>query len=73
MARLHSFREDGSARYAVGFFDPERLGRGFGTEVTAIVVQYAFGSLGLQRLDLTRSSSSTSGPSAATSAADSAK
>jgi ribosomal-protein-alanine N-acetyltransferase len=51
-ARLHSFREDGSARYAVGFFDPERLGRGFGTEVTAVVVEYAFGSLGLQRLDL---------------------
>ena len=51
-ARLHSFREAGSARYAVGFFDPERLGRGFGTEVTALVVQYAFGSLGLQRLEL---------------------
>jgi len=50
--RLHSFREDGSARYAVGFFDPERLGRGFGTEVSAVVVEYAFGSLGLQRLDL---------------------
>jgi RimJ/RimL family protein N-acetyltransferase len=51
-ARLHSFREDGSARYAVGFFDPQRLGRGFGTEVTAVVAQYAFGPLGLQRLDL---------------------
>jgi ribosomal-protein-alanine N-acetyltransferase len=51
-ARLHSFREDGSARYAVGFFDPERLGRGFGTGVTALVVQSAFGSLVLQRLDL---------------------
>jgi [ribosomal protein S5]-alanine N-acetyltransferase len=50
--RLSSFREDGSARYAVGFFDPDRLGRGFGTEVTAVVVEYAFGSLGLQRLDL---------------------
>jgi ribosomal-protein-alanine N-acetyltransferase len=50
--RLHSFREDGSARFAVGFFDPERLGRGFGTEVTAVVLHYAFGSLGLRRLDV---------------------
>lgn len=50
--RLHSFREAGSARYAVGFFDPKRLGRGFGTEVTEVVVQYAFSSLGLRRVDL---------------------
>lgn len=51
-ARLHSFREDASALYAVGFFDPERLGRGFGAEVTEVVVRYAFGSLGLRRLHL---------------------
>lgn len=51
-ARLHSFRSDQSARYAVGFFDPDRLGKGFGSEVTTIVVGYAFGSLGLKRVDL---------------------
>jgi len=46
-ARLHSFRDD-SARYAVGFFDPDRLGQGFGKEVTRIVVEYVFASLGLR-------------------------
>ena len=51
-ARLHSFRSDESARYAVGFFDPDRLGKGLGTEVTTMVVEYAFGSLGLKRIDL---------------------
>lgn len=71
--RLHSFREDASARSAVGFFDPERLGRGLGTEVTPVVVQYAFGSLGLQRLDVAVLDTSTNGPSAATSAAGSAR
>lgn len=50
-ARLHSFRDD-SARYAVGFFDPDRLGQGFGKEVSRIVVEYAFASLGLRRVDL---------------------
>ncbi len=50
-----TLKDSSSARQGFirfGFFDPERLGRGFGTEVTAVVVQYAFGSLGLQRLDL---------------------
>ncbi len=51
-ARLHSFDDDASARYAVGFFDPDRLGRGFGTEVTNLVVEYAFSSLELRRLEL---------------------
>jgi len=50
-ARLHSFRDD-SARYAVGLFDPDRLGQGFGKEVTRIVVACAFTFLGLQRVDL---------------------
>ncbi|MGH9125242.1 MAG: GNAT family N-acetyltransferase [Acidimicrobiales bacterium] len=50
-ARLHSFGGDG-ARYAVRFDDPDRLGRGFGTEVTNMVVEYAFATLGLQRIDL---------------------
>jgi len=51
-ARLHSFDDDASARYAVGFFDADRLGHGFGTEVTKIVVEYAFSELGLRRLEL---------------------
>ena len=51
-ARLHSFRGAETARYAVGFFDPARLGKGLGTEVTTLVVEYAFVSLGLKRIDL---------------------
>jgi RimJ/RimL family protein N-acetyltransferase len=50
-ARLHSF-ESSEARYAVGFHDPARLGRGYGTEVTTLVLGYAFGELGLQRVNL---------------------
>jgi ribosomal-protein-alanine N-acetyltransferase len=48
-ARLHDHdRDAGSAWYAVGLFWPAHRGRGFGQEVTHLVLDYAFGSLGLQ-------------------------
>jgi RimJ/RimL family protein N-acetyltransferase len=50
-ARLHSF-DEASARYAVGFLDPARLGKGYGTEVTELVLEYAFGEVGLERVTL---------------------
>ncbi len=47
-ASLHSFSDDGKrAAYAVGLLDPAVLGRGLGTEVTRLVLAYAFGQLGL--------------------------
>lgn len=50
-AGLHSFAT-GTARYAVGFFDPDRLGRGYGSEVTRLVLAHAFGPLGLREVEL---------------------
>jgi len=52
-ARLHSLvREDRRARYAIGLFHPDFLGRGVGTEATKLVLQFAFRQLGLHRIDL---------------------
>ena len=50
-ARLHGFVER-SAKYAIGLFDPGRLGQGLGTEATRLVIDYAFRSLGLERIHL---------------------
>ena len=50
-ARLHSFDDRGSARYAVGLLDPRRLGQGFGTETTRLVLDHAFGQLCLERVE----------------------
>jgi RimJ/RimL family protein N-acetyltransferase len=50
-ARLHSFDGD-SARYAIGLFDPALLGQGLGTEVTKLVLGYAFDQLDLDRVSL---------------------
>ena len=49
--RLHSLHA-ASARYAVGFFDPSQLGRGYGTEVTGLVLDHAFRELHLEQLTL---------------------
>jgi [ribosomal protein S5]-alanine N-acetyltransferase len=47
-ASLHSFSADGlTAAYAIGLLDPDVLGRGLGTEVTRLVLAYAFDELGL--------------------------
>jgi len=43
---------DNKARYAIGIFDPIYWGRGIGTEVTHLVLDYAFNELGLHRVDL---------------------
>jgi len=50
-ASLHSFAADGTAAaYASGLLSPDVLGHGFGTEVTRLVLAYAFGELGLREL-----------------------
>ena len=50
-AALHSFDEvAGTAAYAVGLLMPDVLGRGLGTEVTRLVLAFAFDELGLQAL-----------------------
>jgi [ribosomal protein S5]-alanine N-acetyltransferase len=53
VARLHSFDDqDMRARYAVGFFDPAKLGTGLGRTVTRLVSRYAFEELGLDEVEL---------------------
>jgi [ribosomal protein S5]-alanine N-acetyltransferase len=50
-ASLHSFSaDDRTAAYAIGLLDPDVLGRGLGTEITKLVLAYAFDELGLQEL-----------------------
>ena len=52
-ARLHSFRTaDRKAAYAVGMFSPRFIGAGVGTETTRLVLDHAFGGLGLHRVHL---------------------
>ena len=42
-----------SGRLGIGIFDPDRLGRGLGSEATRIAVSYGFDELGLHRISLT--------------------
>jgi [ribosomal protein S5]-alanine N-acetyltransferase len=50
-ASLHSFgREGTTAAYAIGLLSPDVLGQGLGTEVTRLVLAYAFDVLGLHEL-----------------------
>lgn len=51
-ARLTLNGPDNRARYAVGLFDPEVWGMGLGTEITQLVLRYAFQELRLHRVDL---------------------
>lgn len=52
-ALLHSLVEaDKRARYAVGIFQPSDWNKGLGTETTNLVLDYAFGQLGLHRVDV---------------------
>lgn len=52
-ARLHSLDDQNRrARYAIGIFSPEHRGQGLGTEATRLALEYAFGVLGLHRVDL---------------------
>lgn len=43
---------DARARLAVGLYDPARLGMGLGREIVRLVLAYAFGTLGLHRINL---------------------
>ena len=50
-ASLHGFSAAGTtAAYAIGLLSPDALGHGLGTEVTRLVVAYAFRDLGLSEL-----------------------
>jgi RimJ/RimL family protein N-acetyltransferase len=51
-AKLHGFEAKTSAKYAIGLFEPSRLGQGLGTEVTTLIVGYAFDELGLEHVAL---------------------
>ncbi|PFA63358.1 GNAT family N-acetyltransferase [Bacillus sp. AFS015802] len=51
-ARLTVNEEDQRARFAIGIFNPSVLGKGLGTEVTKLLVSFAFEELRLHRVDL---------------------
>ncbi|MCA1063754.1 GNAT family protein [Rossellomorea sp. AcN35-11] len=51
-ARLTVNEEDNRARYAVGIFDTTELGKGMGTEITQLLLRFAFEELNLHRVDL---------------------
>jgi len=44
--------EERRASYAVGMFDATKIGKGFGTEATQLVCEYAFSELNLHRIYL---------------------
>ena len=43
---------DRRATLAIGIFDPEALGRGYGTEAIQLLLGHAFGEIGLHRVSL---------------------
>jgi len=50
---LHSISpSDRKARFAIGLFDPDDVGHGFGSEATRLVLRYAFTGMDLNRVDL---------------------
>lgn len=52
-ARLHNISNtDRSASYAVGIFDVSLLSKGIGSEVTQLVLEYAFKYMKLHRVEL---------------------
>ena len=48
----HINRRDKRAALAIGIADPASLGQGLGTEAIRLVVDHAFGEMGLHRLSL---------------------
>ncbi len=52
VARLTVNEADRRARFAIGIADINKLGKGLGTEATRLVLDYAFNTLGLHRVDL---------------------
>jgi [ribosomal protein S5]-alanine N-acetyltransferase len=51
-ARLTVDEKNKRARYAVGIHDSSSLGMGLGTDATRLVLDFAFQTLGLHRVDL---------------------
>jgi ribosomal-protein-alanine N-acetyltransferase len=51
-AGLKVNQKDLRARYSVGIFDASILGKGLGTEITQLILQFAFEELNLYRVDL---------------------
>lgn len=49
---LRPKEEEQSASYRIGIVNPEYWGRGYGTEVTRVMLHYAFATLGLHRVSL---------------------
>src|SRR5665811_1145831 len=50
---LDSLKEtDRKAHFVIGMFAPTHMGRGLGTEATRLVLDHAFGSMNLHRVDL---------------------
>ena len=45
-------QQDARARLAVGFYDPNKLGKGLGREAIRLALAHAFGTLGLHRVSL---------------------
>ena len=53
VAFLHSINTiDKQARYAVGIYNKEKWGHGYGQQITQTVLQYAFETLELHKVDL---------------------
>ena len=52
-AGLDALKEaDRKAHFVIGMFAPGHMGRGLGTEATRLVLDHAFGSMNLHRVDL---------------------
>jgi [ribosomal protein S5]-alanine N-acetyltransferase len=52
-AGLDALKEtDRKAHFVIGMFAPTHMGRGLGTEATRLVLDHAFGSMNLHRVDL---------------------
>jgi len=51
-ARLSVFSQDYRARYAIGIHDTTKYNQGYGAEVTELILDFAFSTLHLHRVDL---------------------
>jgi [ribosomal protein S5]-alanine N-acetyltransferase len=53
VAFLQGIRDvDAKARFAIGLFSPDLMGRGLGSRSTRLVLAHAFGPMALHRVDL---------------------
>jgi len=51
-AGLTPYKQDNKARYSIGIFDRTKFGLGIGTEVTKLILRYAFETLGYHKVYL---------------------